>query len=190
MAINTNNNPTMDRIPDGQLLAHGWRLANDWTKDYFPGAVFMRQIGGSGTPYATYDFTLVKAGENKWIPIHGDKKMAAVASPEEAAFALTQYWLNLPDGQKRTVLSYPNELVNSGWTQTSNWKWSREVGKFEVELRSNEGGMWEVIVAADGDVKDTPFESSSVVEAVEMAKAQFEECVQLAAQQEPEPQRG
>ena len=91
----------MNKIPDGQLLANGWSLADDYTKDVLRGAVFMRQLGGAGTPFVLYDLTILKSDSGEWIPVHGIVKMPAVASPEDAAAALADYWENLPDIHKR-----------------------------------------------------------------------------------------
>lgn len=88
------------RIPSGQLLNHGWSTADDWTKDCEPGAVFMRTEGGGESPFARYDFTIAKSDSGEWIPIHGSVKMPAVATPEDAAFALDSYWHNLPGEHK------------------------------------------------------------------------------------------
>lgn len=81
------------------LLADGWLPADDWTKDYFQGAVYMRQVGGPLTPFVTFDFTICKSGA-QWIPIHGDVKMDPVDSPQGAARALEVYWSELPDAHK------------------------------------------------------------------------------------------
>ena len=89
-------NEGCDKIPAGELLANGWHLADEYTKDLFPGAVFMKRVGGINTPYATYDFTLVKANDDQWVPIHGSVRLQSVKSAEEAAFELQRYWDELP----------------------------------------------------------------------------------------------
>ena len=96
----TDTDLVVRKIPEGQLLAHGWLLANEYTKDLFPGAVFMRQIGGSATPFASYDFAIVQSDSEAWIPVHGCVKMPPVTSPEEAAYGLMKYWHDLPDEGK------------------------------------------------------------------------------------------
>lgn len=82
------------------MLDDGWQFADDWTKDNLRGAVYMKQIGGAGTPYVTYDFTICKSDDGQWIPVHGSVKMAPVESPVAAARALESYWNELPDRHK------------------------------------------------------------------------------------------
>jgi hypothetical protein len=52
----------------------------------------MRSIGGGGTPFAQYDFTIIESDAGKWIPVHGSVKMPSVESPEDAAYGLMSYW--------------------------------------------------------------------------------------------------
>ena len=90
----------LEIVPKGGLLSHGWSLTDEYTKDLFPGAMFMRQVGGKGTPFASYDFTIVQSDSQHWIPVHGSVKKPAVDSPEEAAQVLAEYWHDLPNEQK------------------------------------------------------------------------------------------
>lgn len=85
---------------DSFLLADGWLLANDYTKNCLPGAIYMRTFGGKGTPYVTYDLTIVKSDYGTWIPVHGTVKMPAVDTPEKAAEALISYWHDVPEESK------------------------------------------------------------------------------------------
>lgn len=81
------------------LLSDGWVWADERTRDWQPGAVLMRQLGGPSTDFATFDFTLLREA-GAWIPVHGAQKMPAVATPGEAAAALFSYWDALPDATK------------------------------------------------------------------------------------------
>lgn len=99
LARATNGDAIQDP-PEGGLLAHGWSLADDYTKELFPGAVFERRMGGSGTPFVVHDLTIVDTRAGEWIPIHGSIKMQAVSTPALAASALLRHWQELPDVHK------------------------------------------------------------------------------------------
>lgn len=86
------SDPYPREIPKGELLNNGWHKADEYTKDIAPGAAFMRTIGGSGTPFASYDLTIIESDSGKWVPMHGSVKMPLVESPEKAAHDLMQYW--------------------------------------------------------------------------------------------------
>lgn len=88
------------QLPEGDLLAHGWQLANANIKAAFPDAVFMRCLGGGGSPYVSYGLTIVRNDDGTWTPMHGNVKMEQVQSPEAAATALMEYWNKLPDCHK------------------------------------------------------------------------------------------
>jgi len=90
---------------DSYLLASGWQLANSYTKTVLPGAVFTRCLGGSGTKFVSYDLTILQSENGDWIPVHGMVKLNSVASPQEAADVLMNYWNNLPDADKRASIS-------------------------------------------------------------------------------------
>lgn len=97
-----------------QLTDAGWVPADGYTKDLFPGATFMRTIGGAGTPFASYDFTIAQGEGGTWVPIHGSVKMNPVASASEAADRLLDYWHDLPLGEKRRVFD-PIDMVRESW---------------------------------------------------------------------------
>lgn len=97
-----------------QLTDAGWVPADGYTKDLTPGATYMRTIGGEGTPFATYDFTIAQGEGGMWVPIHGSVKMNPVASASEAADRLLDYWHDLPLGQKLRVRD-PVEMVRDSW---------------------------------------------------------------------------
>ena len=104
----------LTEIPKGELLSHGWSLADEYTKDISPGAMFMRTTGGKDTAFASYDFTIVQSALDKWIPMHGSVAMAPVASPEEAAYTLAEYWHELPKPHKtKHVGSQIPEIVKA-----------------------------------------------------------------------------
>jgi len=94
------NDLALKEIPKGELLQNGWMEADGRTKDYFPGAAYMRSIGGGGTPFATYMFTIVEAVSRSRVPVHGSIKMPGVETPEKAAYGLMQYWHELPNESK------------------------------------------------------------------------------------------
>ena len=94
------NDLALKEIPKGELLQNGWMEADGRTKDYFPGAAYMRSIGGGGTPFATYMFTIVESDSGNWVPVHGSIKMPGVETPEKAAYGLMQYWHELPNESK------------------------------------------------------------------------------------------
>lgn len=65
------------------------------------------------------------------------------------------------------------DLIRDGWIPTGNWKWSKEVSDHNVVLRvstesaQSENKKWEVFAEdSDGSVFDTPFETTSLSDAV------------------------
>ncbi|WP_157896879.1 hypothetical protein [Acidovorax carolinensis] len=73
-----------DPIPDGGLLARGWARVSSNPVEFF------RRLGGPGTPFVTYDLTVLQRGED-WIPYHGSIAMEPVASAADAANTLMNY---------------------------------------------------------------------------------------------------
>lgn len=96
---------------NSQLLSEGWMVADEYTKGLFPGAQYMRQLGGKNTPFVTCDLSIVKSNLAEWIPIHGSFKMPASSTPELAAQALMDYWENLPNEHKLKYVKSESPLV-------------------------------------------------------------------------------
>lgn len=170
--------PARHSVPSGQLLAHGWSLADGYTKDLFPGATFMRSIGGSDTPFAHYDFSIVQKDDCQWVPIHGSAKMAPVASPEEAAFALMSYWTDLPTDGKMRAGGDLNTLPQ-GWRVEKWLDHTRPPGVAEVwsvydqagEEIARETTQYRAIEAAFVEVRTpTRQEKAASAEAMELRR--------------------
>lgn len=74
------------------------------------------------------------------------------------------------------------DLIRCGWLPFSTWKWYREVGRFNVSIRTctmtdNDGcSGWEVIVERDEMVFDTPNEYELFKDAIVQAKREFAAC--------------
>ena len=170
--------PARHSVPPGQLLAHGWSPADEYTKDLFPGATFMRSIGGSDTPFAHYDFSIAQKDDGQWVPIHGSVKMAPVASPEEAAFALMSYWSDLPTYGKMGAGADLNTLPQ-GWRVEKWLDHARPPGVAELwsvydqagEEIARETTRYRAIEAAFVEVRTpTQQEKAASVEAMELRR--------------------
>jgi len=132
-SANNTGHPAMNQIPEGQLLANGWLPANEFTQNLFPGAVFMKRLGGPSTPFVSFDFTLATTDTGQWIPIHGSVKMPPEATPEDAAMALTSYWKNLPDVDKRR---WEPQALNHYYIVPA---WSDQAGQCRIVCRTFAG---------------------------------------------------
>lgn len=102
-------------VSGGQALGlDGWSVADEYTKDLLPGAAYMRTIGGRGTPFVPYDFTIAQLDSSTWVPIQGSVRMPAVPSAAEAAQTLLNIWHQLPQNQKLSA-TYPVDVLREGW---------------------------------------------------------------------------
>lgn len=99
-----------------------WLLADEYTREVVPGAVFMKTMGGPGTLYVRYDLSIVKNEKDEWIPVHGSVKMPATATAEEAAAQLDSYYKNLPDSSKLRWDAHKSAQEQSAADAKSNTK--------------------------------------------------------------------
>lgn len=78
-------------IEEGELLSSGWQV-NTNADDI----EFVRHLGGSGTPFVTYEFTVRQnTPDPGWIPMHGCIAKKPLSSPAEAGNFLMAFWHSL-----------------------------------------------------------------------------------------------
>lgn len=93
-------------IEEGELLANGWLL-----NDQADGVEFVRHLGGKGTPFVHYDFTVKQAnGDSSWIPIHGIVAKKPQSTAAAAGNLLMEYWHSLPLRDRLSAERY-QELI-------------------------------------------------------------------------------
>lgn len=81
-----------ESVKDGELLANGW-----YFNPHADTHEFVRSLGGSGTPFVLYDFTIRQGPDGEtWIPIHGIISKKAVSTSADAANFLMNFWHSLP----------------------------------------------------------------------------------------------
>lgn len=79
-------------IAEGELLSNGW-LLNTSAED----VEFVRPLGGKGTPFVHYDFTVRQSkSDGSWIPIHGMVAKQSHSTATAAGNFLMSYWHSLP----------------------------------------------------------------------------------------------
>jgi hypothetical protein len=102
------DNPQPEDLAFPKLV--GWRVADNWYREnQVPGAIYEKVFGGNDT-YVRYDMTIVQDGAG-FIPVHGEVKMPGVATAEEAAAVLTEYWETLSDRHRLTCAAYERRRI-------------------------------------------------------------------------------
>ena len=95
-------------VREGELLSSGWTLDTDSdTVEYF------RRLGGSGTPFVTYDLTVRSNNDGSWTPIHGSVAMPPEPTSAGAANTLMTYWRGLSLRDRLTAENYAQLSQNN-----------------------------------------------------------------------------
>lgn len=95
---------------DGDLLANGWHIRSSKEQSTYH---FARTLGGSGTPFVSFDLSIIRKGTN-WIPMHGDVEMNPVETTGQAANLLMDYWRILHLRDRLTQENYRSLCADVG----------------------------------------------------------------------------